>query len=185
MSNNIQTNKGKDLIIGMQEGEVFVFDINKNKVTNSFFNHTNKIGMFSNFVENPNIFTSASHDAHISHYDKRMRNPLRVIKKHSQEICGIKWSNEGNYLATGGNDNKLIIWNAFEEKPISIINAHKSAIRALAWSNVKSGILASGGGKNDKKLKLWNVKNMKILKEVETNSQICNVIFNHKFCFIT
>ncbi len=169
---------GNELVMGFQGGEVFIFDINKKKVVNSYFNHNRKIGMFSNFPENENIFTSASHDWSISHYDKRMKIHMKQYKKHVKEVCGIKWANEGNYLATGGNDNKLIIWNLFEEKPISIIPAHESAIRALAWSNVKSGVLASGGGKNDKKLKLWNITTLVNISEVDTNSQICNMIFS-------
>ena len=31
---------------------------------------------------------------------------------HRQEICGLKWSFDENILASGGNDNKLYLWNA-------------------------------------------------------------------------
>jgi len=30
---------------------------------------------------------------------------------HKQEICGLKWSFDGNYLASGGNDNRIYIWS--------------------------------------------------------------------------
>ena len=31
---------------------------------------------------------------------------------HSQEVCGLQWSPDGNLLASGGNDNVLNIWDA-------------------------------------------------------------------------
>jgi cell division cycle 20-like protein 1 (cofactor of APC complex) len=34
------------------------------------------------------------------------------IEAHKQEVCGLKWSFDGKYLASGGNDNKLKIWAA-------------------------------------------------------------------------
>ena len=30
---------------------------------------------------------------------------------HRQEVCGLKWSPDNQYLASGGNDNKLFVWN--------------------------------------------------------------------------
>mgnify|MGYP000548384756 FL=1 len=33
---------------------------------------------------------------------------------------------------------------------------HRAAVKALAWSKVKNNILATGGGTNDKKIKIWN-----------------------------
>ncbi len=29
----------------------------------------------------------------------------------NQKVCGLKWSPDNSYLASGGNDNKLFIWN--------------------------------------------------------------------------
>ncbi len=30
---------------------------------------------------------------------------------HKQEVCGLKWSFDDTQLASGGNDNKLMIWS--------------------------------------------------------------------------
>jgi cell division cycle 20-like protein 1 (cofactor of APC complex) len=37
---------------------------------------------------------------------------------HKQEICGMKWSFDEQQLATGGNDNKLFIWNTQSQHPL-------------------------------------------------------------------
>ncbi len=170
---------GNDLVIGLKDGAVIIYDINNLKIKNAFFSHKKKIGMFSSFQANPNIFTSGAHDNKIIHFDVRMKVPIKILSnKHKEEICGLKWSNDSQILASGGNDNKLILWNSFDEKPLHIFNAHESAVRAIAWSYKKRGVFASGGGAYDKKIKIWDSKNLSLKYEAETNSQICNIAFS-------
>jgi len=48
----------------------------------------------------------------IKHKDIRTHhesNSMYSFAGHKQEICGLKWSFDGNYLASGGNDNKIYI----------------------------------------------------------------------------
>lgn len=35
---------------------------------------------------------------------------ISVLKAHTQEICGLKWSFDEKMLASGGNDNKVYVW---------------------------------------------------------------------------
>ena len=49
-------------------------------------------------------------------------------------MCGLKWSQENNQLASGGNDNKIIIWDRFTGKQTFKFNEHIAAVKALAWS---------------------------------------------------
>lgn len=34
----------------------------------------------------------------------------RTFPGHGQEVCGLVWSNDGHYLASGGGDNLVKIW---------------------------------------------------------------------------
>ncbi|CAN0402043.1 unnamed protein product [Scytosiphon promiscuus] len=34
------------------------------------------------------------------------------------QVCGLKWSFDDKQLASGGNDNKLLIWNAHSTSPV-------------------------------------------------------------------
>lgn len=49
---------------------------------------------------------------------------LARITCHSQQICGIAWSPDGDYFATGGNDNQLIL---FETRKVLRASAASSA----------------------------------------------------------
>jgi len=54
---------------------------------------------------------------------------------HTQEICGLKWSPTGRYLATGANDNKIGIWdwnnsqNVESPTPFHAFTQHKAAVK--------------------------------------------------------
>lgn len=59
-------------------------------------------------------------------------------------------------------------------------------MRALAWSPHTFGTLYSGGGNNDKCIKVWNVNSESSLHTIQTDSQICNMVFcRHSNEFVT
>lgn len=63
-------------------------------------------------------------------------------------------------MASGGNDNRVIVWQmrgGIGNYSSWEIKSHKAAVRALAWNPHSSGILATGGGNNDKTIKLHSV----------------------------
>lgn len=76
---------------------------------------------------------------------------------HKQEVCGLKWSFGEQQLASGGNDNKLMVWNAYRpEVPQYKFKSHQAAVKALSWSPHQHGLLVSGGGTADRCIKFWN-----------------------------
>lgn len=84
------------------------------------------------------------------------KNYVMKLQEHTQEICGLKWSGDEQYLASGGNDNKVIIWNE-NGQAVNKFNDHRAAVKALAWSPHKHGLLATGGGTADRMIKLRNI----------------------------
>lgn len=62
----------------------------------------------------------------------------------------MSWSPNGNLLASGGNDNKVNIFDIRKsKKALFTIEEHKAAIRALEWCPWDSNLLATGGGSGD------------------------------------
>ena len=56
--------------------------------------------------------SSGSRDRLILQRDLRVSdNYTSRLSGHKQEVCGLKWSFDGQQLASGGNDNKLYIWS--------------------------------------------------------------------------
>ena len=112
--------------------------------------------------------------------NRDVRIPDHYINKltlHKQEVCGLKWNVEENKLASGGNDNKIYIWDGLNTEPLHQFNEHTAAVKAIAWSPHQRGILASGGGTADKTIKTWNTLTGTLQNNVHTGSQVCNLLW--------
>ena len=69
---------------------------------------------------------------------------------HSMEGLLLQWSLDDRELASGGNDNTVLVWRAGGSKPQHTLTAHTACVKALAWSPHQAGLLATGGGTNDR-----------------------------------
>lgn len=74
-------------------------------------------------------------------------------------------------LASGGNDNKMMLWSAYNhETPVRKFSAHKAAVKAIAWNPHQHGRLATGGGTADRSIRLWNTLTLKMTDCIDTGS---------------
>ena len=104
--------------------------------------------------------------------------PERKLGAHRQEVCGLKWSPDNQYLASGGNDNRLHVWNLHSLQPVQTYTDHLAAVKAIAWSPHHHGLLASGGGTADRCIRFWNTLTAQPMQCVDTGSQV-GFIFLH------
>ncbi|KAJ3145583.1 hypothetical protein HDU86_000860 [Geranomyces michiganensis] len=94
---------------------------------------------------------------------------------HTDRIVGLKWSPDGRTLASGGNENLVCFWDLdHREQPRHVIRDHTSAVRALDWCPWEPELLATGGGLDDRKIRVYNSRGEKEC-ELETGSQVCTV----------
>ncbi|KAK6966405.1 WD40 repeat-like protein, partial [Favolaschia claudopus] len=103
---------------------------------------------------------------------------------HQGEVCGLKWSPTKDistaYLASGGNDNKVLVWDLRANKTIPLwrFRSHTAAVKALAWDPRESSVLASGGGTRDGYIRVWNTTRGSMVDEIDTGSQVCNMVWS-------
>ena len=90
----------------------------------------------------------------------------------------MKWSPDHQHLASGGNDNKLFVWNMNSVTPVQTYAEHVAAVKAIAWSPHQHGLLASGGGTADRCIRFWNTLTGQPLQCVDTGSQVCNLAWS-------
>lgn len=72
---------------------------------------------------------------------------------HTAPILCLAASHDGAFLASGGADRKLIIWDASTLKPIKVFTQHRDAVTSLAFRG-KTGQLFSGS--KDRTVKIWS-----------------------------
>ncbi|OTB05270.1 hypothetical protein M426DRAFT_10866 [Hypoxylon sp. CI-4A] len=165
--------KGTHLAIGTGKGLVQIWDAEKTRRLRTMTGHTARVG---SLAWNTHILTSGSRDRLIYHRD--VRAPDQWMKKlvgHKQEVCGLKWNCEDGQLASGGNDNKLMVWDKLSETPLWKFSDHTAAVKAIAWSPHQRGLLASGGGTADRRIIFHDTVRGSTINEIDTGSQVCNI----------
>ncbi|WOK93771.1 protein FIZZY-RELATED 3 [Canna indica] len=168
--------EGSYLAIGTSLGDVQIWDSTRCKKIRNMSGHLTRTGVLA---WNSCILSSGSRDKNILHHDLRV--PSDFVNKlvgHRSEVCGLKWSHDDRELASGGNDNQLLIWNQRSQSPLLKLTEHTAAVKAITWSPHQHSLLASGGGTADRCIRFWNTFNGNMINCVDTGSQVCNLAWS-------
>ncbi|KAH8428702.1 ribosomal RNA-processing protein RRP9 [Aspergillus melleus] len=79
---------------------------------------------------------------------------------HTKNILSVAVSPSGKFVATGGEDRKLIIWDAATLKPLQTFTQHRDSVSGLAFARHIS-TMSSGeqlfSGSFDRTIKTWSL----------------------------
>ncbi|XP_075997452.1 cell division cycle protein 20 homolog [Genypterus blacodes] len=176
------TKDGNHLAIGTSDGKVQLWDVESQKCLRKMSSHRARVVCLG---WNQHLLSSGSMSGHIHHHDVKVKHHhIATLSAHSQEVCSLKWSADGRYLASGGNDNMVYVWPRVQEggissdsQPVHRWDAHQGAVKALAWCPWQPNILASGGGSNDGHIRIWNAHSGSCISSLDTQSQISSLVF--------
>jgi ribosomal RNA-processing protein 9 len=125
---------------------------------------------------------SASKDCCIVKWDVETGNKLAVYRGrkgqkddiskanfpgHDHQVFALALTSDGKYLASGGKDKTILIWDTAKNSLRDGFKGHKDSVTALAF-RLGSHDLYSGS--DDRTLKMWNVDEMSYM----------DTLFGHK-----
>lgn len=97
------------LAVGTHSGTVQLWDVSKNTLTRRMEGHGGRVGALA---WSGQFLSSGSRDRMVLQRDIRSSKDFELKHNaHRQEVCGLRWSFNDLLLASGGNDNKLFIWD--------------------------------------------------------------------------
>jgi WD40 repeat protein len=168
----------RHLAVGISSGRVKIIDVEEAKVIRSLKCHADRVSAMS--WSPMNCLSSGGRDRNLVHSDLRQEHHVvSRIRAHSSEICQVRWSPNEKNLATGGNDDRVLIWDvASMANPTVVFDEHKAAVKAIAWNPHDFAMIATGGGTKDKTIKLWNSRNGNVRKSVNAGAQVCCMMWN-------
>lgn len=178
---------GTYLAVGSSTGSAHLYDLSSSRHLRSLPGSEGvRIGALS---WNAHVLSTGSASGTLNHFDVRAPQPLvaSIPEAHAQEICGLRWSPDGRHLASGGNDNRLLVWAAAEgerhsqPQPIHVITQHTAAVKAIAWCPWQPSVLASGGGTADRSIRLWNISSGACVKSADAGSQVSGLVWNEHY----
>lgn len=171
---------------------VQLWDTEALKLVRTLGGHSARVGALD---WNRHWLSSGGRDSLIIQHDVRAPNHIAsTYYGHTQEVCGLKWNEDGTTLASGGNENYLCLWDAAMSRrnhhrdaqrhngntasPRLLLTQHQAAVKALAWCPFHRGLLASGGGTADRTIKFWNTSSGAVLNSIDTGSQVCSLLWS-------
>lgn len=168
--------QGNHIAVGTAESGVQLWDVAAQRQVRTLGGHSSRVGALA---WNSHMLATGSRDNAVLNHDVRVQNHIvGKMTSHTQEVCGLAWSPDGTYLASGANDNTLCIteganFTSANTAPKHILTEHQAAVKALAWSPHERNLLASGGGTADRCIKFWNAASGACVNSVDTGSQVC------------
>ena len=98
------------IALGLNNGDIELWDIEKKIKIRNLKGHEERVGTLT--WNGYNLY-SGSKDTSIISHDVRIKNNLvmKLSGGHSKEVCTIKWNSDFKYLASGGNDNLVCLWD--------------------------------------------------------------------------
>jgi cell division cycle 20-like protein 1 (cofactor of APC complex) len=198
---------GRHLAVGTTKGEVQLWDACAEKLIRTMNCHSARVGALAwkgTSSGGSPLLASGSRDRLICLRDPRDSSFEARLCAHKQEVCGLKvsrrcvyvttlyllnhltkfliaqWSyGERSMLASGGNDNKLLVWDIKKHtQPFHTFSDHVAAVKAITWSPHQHGILASGGGTADRCIRFSNCLTGQGVNCIDTGSQVCNLAWS-------
>lgn len=91
-------------------------------------------------------------------------DPFKVLTGHKYKINYIRFSKDGRYLASGGWDDYVVVWDMKTFTKIHVLKGHTDWIREIEFSPDNKHIVS---GSHDGSFKIWDLYSGKLEHDVE------------------
>ncbi|EIM20590.1 WD40 repeat-like protein [Wallemia mellicola CBS 633.66] len=169
---------GKILAVGLDDGTTQLWDVQQRQCIGQVCKQSAKVGVIN---WSSGVLACGSRDGSIFVKDTRMANTNLRLRLHKGEITSLTYSAATEALASGGNDNKLYLWDIRSRgRLLKSYTDHEGAVTALSFNPHHRGVLASGGGTYDRRIVFRDTihQGRKTLGDYDTGSQVCNLYFS-------
>ncbi|XP_060594953.1 cell division cycle protein 20 homolog [Ruditapes philippinarum] len=175
--------RDKALAISDNDGEITICDVEKLQSQRKFVPLRQKCSVGALKWTNYGII-SGNRRGEIRIHDDRCKDSsaLKCMDgHHRKDVCGLSVSPGTSYLASGGDDGHVNIWDLRMMTNCKTIKAHSACVKALSWCPWRQNVIATGGGLNDGNIRLWYAHTGEQLAETATNLQVCGLLWSEEY----
>ncbi|UYV77972.1 HIRA [Cordylochernes scorpioides] len=85
---------------------------------------------------------------------------ISYLRGHSEDIIDLAWSPCDNWLATGGVDNTIVIWNTHKWQEITaVLKGHTGMVKGVIWDPMGQYLASQS---DDGSLRVWRTKDWQL-----------------------
>lgn len=75
-------------------------------------------------------------------------------KHHTGSILCVAASSDGKFVATGGEDRRLIVWDAATLKPLKVFTHHRDSVTSISFRRTTNQLFSAS---KDRTIKIWSL----------------------------
>lgn len=171
---------GHHLAVGLENGTCEIFDgVTLTKTRTLTYDQPTPIPALS---WSPTLLTIGNEAGQIISHDLRIKQSIVAeLESHTSRVCSVQWRSDGGFLASGGNDNTIKIFDARKTSPVMSKTTHIAAVKAISWCPWNLNHIASGGGLKDHKITIWNIATRGAISSVDTGSPVLSLVWGPAF----
>jgi eukaryotic-like serine/threonine-protein kinase len=98
-----------------------------------------------------------------------------IFEGHTAEVNAVAWSPDGRYIASAGDDNRVLVWEVTSKNVITDFQAHTDIIQSVAWSPDGKHIASAS---IDHTVRIWNARSKEVKFSYRNSSSIV-----HSLCW--
>ncbi|KAK6522887.1 SEA (Seh1-associated) complex subunit [Arthrobotrys megalospora] len=159
---------GKILISGSQDGMMKIWDLRQKKSTMTLWGKSDAVRDVQFNALNAVHFAAAFDNGTIQKWEWRMGGTahtyLKKISAHNGPVFSIDWHPDGKYVASGGRDKTVKVWDFGEgdtqnKRPVHTIST-MAAIGRATWRprGVSTREIATCAMTHDNRITVWDIK---------------------------
>lgn len=163
------TTDGKLAISGSDDGTAKIWNVKTGELIHTFEHHRSPIRAIAVSPDDQWV-AMGSNDKTIrlfnlidSQHPEYIHSPLQGQEGHEGWIRCITFHPTAPILASGGYDQKTILWDIETGKPLKVLRGHDEAVISVAF-DPKGKLIATGS--EDETIKLWDVETGKPIKTI-------------------
>lgn len=110
-------------------------------------------------------------------YDRKTNEFKKKLEAHRDKITYLVFSPDGNHLASGDNQGRVIVWNIKKNNYMIFRSLHTHAVKSISFSSNSERLVSRD---TNFEIKIWKMKKPFLIKEYNFEKEFGNL--NH-VCF--